>query len=161
MKRILLNSPAQHWNHAFPLGNGRLGAMIFGGAMCDRIQLNEDTLWSGQPRTEKLIHDHDKLSDIRRLISNGNLINAEQAVGESMFNVISSTYLPAGEIIVELDQPRAPLAEPEDYSRSLDIENAIYNSEYSLEGVNFLRRHLFLQKTMFWCTVLKMKFRIT
>ena len=136
MKRILLNSSAPHWNQALPLGNGRLGAMIFGGAMCDRIQLNEDTLWSGQPETKRLIHDHDKLTNIRKLINNGDFINAEQAVKKSMFNVISSTYLPAGEIIVELDQPRAPLAEPENYSRILDIEDAIYNSEFSLDGGN-------------------------
>lgn len=133
MKKIHLDKPTENWNHAFPIGNGRLGAMIYGGTLLDRIQLNEETLWSGQPETIKKQHDIQTLKQIQTLISSEDFSNAQQKTEESMFNVVSQVYMPAGEILVELDQPRTPFPELNSYKRELDIENAIYNSEYSLD----------------------------
>ncbi|MGO4272651.1 glycoside hydrolase N-terminal domain-containing protein, partial [Paenibacillus sp. TAF58] len=76
-ERLFFRSPAKHWDEAFPIGNGRLGAMIFGGPFSERLQLNEDSLWYGGPRDR---HNPDALAhlpEIRRLIFEGKLKEAE------------------------------------------------------------------------------------
>ena len=60
--------PAEKWTDALPIGNGRLGAMIFGGVPAERIQLNEDTLWSGSPRDWNNPQARTHLAEVRRLV---------------------------------------------------------------------------------------------
>lgn len=127
MKKIFFDKAAENWNYALPLGNGRMGAMMYGGVGLDRIQLNEDTLWSGQPETEKRIHSMEKLQNIRKLISDGDMLEAEKKTSESMFNVVSQIYMTAGEILIEHDAAEKSVT---DYGRELNLENAVYSSEY-------------------------------
>ena len=60
--------PAEKWTDALPIGNGRLGAMVFGGVLSERLQLNEDTLWSGAPRDWNNPEARQYLQDVRRLV---------------------------------------------------------------------------------------------
>ena len=69
MSRIWYKSPADDWNEALPIGNGRIGGMVFGGAMCDRIQINEETICSGRPFMEKRNHTMDEM--LKMFIKNG------------------------------------------------------------------------------------------
>ena len=59
MSKLWYNTPADDWNEALPIGNGRIGAMVFGDAMLDRLQINEETLWSGSPDLEKIAQAYD------------------------------------------------------------------------------------------------------
>src|SRR5262245_36451419 len=79
--------PAEKWTEALPVGGGRLGAMVFGGTAEERIQYNEDTLWTGKP------HDYvhkgavDHLPEIRKLISEGKKKEVENLVRETFLSV--------------------------------------------------------------------------
>lgn len=77
MQRLWYKKPAGDWNEALPLGNGRLGAMLFGGIETERIQLNEDSIWFGGPRDRNNPDALANLPEIRRLIFAGKLKEAE------------------------------------------------------------------------------------
>src|SRR5689334_13734449 len=74
--------PATKWTEALPVGNGRLGAMIFGGVEKDRIQFNEETLWTGGPRDYNRAGASAYLPQIRQLLADGKQKEAEQLAGE-------------------------------------------------------------------------------
>lgn len=78
MSQIWFSKPAQNWNEALPIGNGRLGAMIFGGTAIDRFQLNDDSVWSGgmQQRVNPDARTH--LKEIRGYLRNGDIEKAEK-----------------------------------------------------------------------------------
>src|SRR5882757_8234407 len=68
--------PAEKWTEALPIGNGRMGAMVFGGIFDERIQFNEDTLWKGQPHDYVRDGAGERLVEIRSLLAAGNITNA-------------------------------------------------------------------------------------
>jgi alpha-L-fucosidase 2 len=76
--------PAAKWNEALPLGNGRLGAMVFGGASMERIQLNEGTLWAGGPYDPSCPEAREALPEARRLIFAGQHKAAEELISDKM-----------------------------------------------------------------------------
>jgi alpha-L-fucosidase 2 len=71
MKKLFYTSPAKVWNEALPLGNGRLGAMVYGDPFCECLDLNEDTLWSGSPRMGDAPHSMETVRQIRQLHEEG------------------------------------------------------------------------------------------
>lgn len=73
------DTPAESWKQALPLGNGRLGAMVFGGAEEETICLNEDTFWSGYPRPLNCDSKEDTFHEIRQMVMAGNLGRAQQS----------------------------------------------------------------------------------
>src|SRR5262245_52135186 len=76
--KLWYNKPSAKWTDALPIGNGRLGAMIFGGVEQDRIQFNEETLWTGYPRDYNRKGSYKYLSQIRQLLFEGKQKEAEQ-----------------------------------------------------------------------------------
>jgi alpha-L-fucosidase 2 len=76
-KRLWYRQPAREWTEALPVGNGRLGAMVFGGTAHERLQLNEDTLWNGGPYDPVNPHARATLPEVRRLIFAGKWAEAE------------------------------------------------------------------------------------
>jgi alpha-L-fucosidase 2 len=81
MLKLWYKKPAnlfKGWNEALPLGNGRLGAMVFGGVQTERIQLNEDSVWYGGPRDRNNPDAFGNLQKIRDLIKNGKINEAEK-----------------------------------------------------------------------------------
>ncbi|MCQ2399681.1 MAG: glycoside hydrolase family 95 protein, partial [Clostridia bacterium] len=76
MSKFWYNKPAKNWNVALPLGNGRLGAMIYGDVYNDRIQINEETLWSGQPGRDDFRYNRKDLDDVRSLLAQRKYVQA-------------------------------------------------------------------------------------
>src|SRR2546425_10174723 len=78
--------PATKWTEALPIGNGRLGAMVFGGVASERIQLNEDTIWAGEKRDRNNPEGAAKLKEVRRLLFAGKPEEAEELAERTMIS---------------------------------------------------------------------------
>ena len=87
--------PAQQWVEALPVGNGRLGAMVFGGVERERLQLNEDTLWTGGPREWNNPDAPKALAEVKRLLAEGKYVEADRAA-RGMQGVFTQSYAPVG-----------------------------------------------------------------
>ena len=85
MDRIWDDREAENWNEAYPLGNGFLGAMVFGGTGVERIQINEDSLWSGGPIERTNPDAKNNLSKVRELLENEQISHAEELAELSMY----------------------------------------------------------------------------
>ncbi|MBC8078707.1 MAG: glycoside hydrolase N-terminal domain-containing protein [Gorillibacterium sp.] len=113
--------PAEKWEEALPIGNGRLGGMVFGGTQQERIQLNEDTLWSGFPRDTNNYEALRHLEKTRELIAEQNYVEAEQRIEAQMLGVNCQSYQPLGDLYVD----HLYAGEARDYKRRLDLDNGI------------------------------------
>lgn len=136
MKKLWYTKEARIWEEALPAGNGRLGAMFFHAPFLDRIQINEETLWSGHPDNDTRIHSKEKLEEIRKLVAERKYPEAEKAAAESMINKQTGVYTPYGSIFIELDgsETNGTDAEVTDYKRELDMETGILKCEYRVNG---------------------------
>ena len=108
--------PARQWVEALPIGNGRLGAMVFGGVGVERLQLNEDSLWSGGPSDWNNPGAREVLPEIRALVAEGRYAEAD-AAAKRMMGPYTQSYLPLGDLHVVLDH--GDLARG--YTRELDL----------------------------------------
>lgn len=123
--------PATVWEEALPIGNGRLGAMVYGGVDAERIELNEDTLWSGFPRDSINYEAPRHLAKARELVFAGKVVEAQRLIGDRMLGRDVEAYLPLGALTVTHDgEP----AEVKEYRRQLDIENGIASVRYERGG---------------------------
>ncbi|HWY75004.1 MAG TPA: glycoside hydrolase N-terminal domain-containing protein, partial [Verrucomicrobiae bacterium] len=129
--------PAVAWTEALPIGNGRLGAMIFGGVTQERLQLNEDTLWAGGPYNPDNTNSLAALPEIRKLIFDGKYNEADKLITCTMLGKPMSQmpYETVGDLF--LDFPAA--ANVQDYRRDLSLDTAIHRVSYSTGGVSFTR----------------------
>ena len=89
---------ARSWNEALPLGNGRIGAMLFGGALCERVGLNEDTLWSGRPNYCQTPGAREAYEEAQRLALERKYPEAQRVLEERFTGLWSQVYLPLGDI---------------------------------------------------------------
>ncbi|HYG21208.1 MAG TPA: glycoside hydrolase family 95 protein [Verrucomicrobiae bacterium] len=129
--------PAANWTEALPIGNGRMGAMIFGGITNERIQFNEDTLWRGEPHDYVREGAGDQLAIIRQLIFDGKAIEAQQIARERFLSnpVRQRPYQPFGDLRFEFPgHERAA-----DYRRELDLDSAVARTFYRVDEVGYLR----------------------
>ncbi|MBO7743193.1 glycoside hydrolase N-terminal domain-containing protein [Paenibacillus sp. MWE-103] len=138
---LLFEEPAGDWNEAVPVGNGRLGAMMYGQPRHERLQLNEDSIWHGGPRDRNNPDARANLPDVRRLIFEGKLKEAERLALLSLSGLPETQrhYLPLGHLLLDFALPNGM---PERYSRVLDMEEGIASVAFSQGGVSF-RRELF------------------
>ncbi|MEI6049086.1 MAG: glycoside hydrolase family 95 protein [Bacteroidota bacterium] len=137
--KIWFNQPAIDWNDALPVGNGRLGAMIFGGIEKERLELNEESVWTGQPRWDANPEALKNLSKVRKLLFEGKYKEAEalaqnRILGNKPQNPVA-TYQALGDIWLNF----GPQREMNNYRRELNIEEAIARVSYTANQVNFLR----------------------
>ena len=126
--------PAEQWVEALPIGNGRLGAMIFGGVASERLQLNHDTLWSGGPSDWNNPRAREVLPELRALIFAGRYAEADQ-LSRQMQGPYGQSYLPLGDLRLVFDHN----AQPDAYARWLDLDSAIAGARYTLGGATFTR----------------------
>lgn len=137
--RLWYRQPAnpQAWEEALPVGSGRLGAMVFGGTAQERIQFNEDTLWTGRPRDYVREGAREHLDEIRRLIFEGKLDEAAQLFRAKMISdpVRQKAYQPFGDVHLDF----AGHEQVEDYYRELDIDSAIATTRYRVGAITFTR----------------------
>ena len=136
--KLWYKQPAEDWNEALPLGNGRLGAMVFGGVTKERLQLNEDSVWYGGPRNRNNPSSLEALPQIRQLIREGRITEATELVRDAMTGLPENQrhYEPFADL--ELHFPHGK--EVTDYRRELDLANAQASVTYKCDGVAFRRQ---------------------
>ena len=129
--------PAALWVEALPIGNGRLGAMVFGGVADERLQLNENTLWDGYPRDGANPDSLPALPEVQKLIFEGKVKEGVEHATANMLGKPSKilSYQPLGELLLEFPG----LSQASNYQRSLDMDTGIASVTYTHEGVTFKR----------------------
>lgn len=133
--RLWYEQPATRWTEALPLGNGRLGAMVFGGTRQERIALNDDTLWSGAPRRWNNADAPHWLPLVRQAIFDGRYADADILVRRTQ-GPYTQSYLPLGDLHVAFQFE----GEPKDYRRALDLETGVTTTTFKAGGTTFTRR---------------------
>ena len=135
---IWYKHPAKDWNEALPVGNGRLGGMIFGHVTKERIQLNEDSVWYGGPRDRNNPDALKQLPKLRKLLKDGRLKEAEELAALAFTGVPETQrhYEPLGDLLLNLNHAST---KANDYSRQLDLETAMAKVEYTIDDVTFNR----------------------
>ena len=125
------------WNEALPIGNGRLGAMVFGGVQTERIQLNEDSVWYGGPRDRNNPYALENLPKIRDLIKSGKIHEAESLATIALSGVPEGQrhYEPLGDVLIDFNGHDHYI----NYTRELDIEQAVSRVNYTIDDTSFSR----------------------
>jgi alpha-L-fucosidase 2 len=133
--RLWYVRPARQWVEALPVGNGRLGAMVFGDPCNEIIQLNENTVWAGKPYRNDNLYSIEALPEVRKLIFQGKYKEAQYLVNQRFISKISQgmPYQTVGDLKLFFQGHENYSS----YYRELDIEKAIVSSRYSLNGVNY------------------------
>lgn len=136
--RLLYTQPANDWNEALPIGNGRLGGMVFGRIHKERIQLNEDSVWYGGPRDRNNPDAREYVSQIRNLLSAGRLNEAEELAALTLTGTPETQrhYEPLGDLFINMEHKEAEVS---NYSRELDLENAITKVQYTSGDITYNR----------------------
>jgi len=149
--QLAYDTPAEAWNAALPLGNGRLGAMVFGGVAKERIQLNEDSLWSGGPQDADNPEALEHLDEVRQFLKEGKYTQAEELTIKSMVcrgkgsglgqggYIDYGSYQTLGDLVFSFDKMPAT---PENYRRALDLDRAVASVSHTANGAQF-RREMF------------------
>ncbi len=133
--RLWYDKPAAKWTDALPLGNGRLGAMIFGGVTHERIALNEDTLWSGVPRDSNNSAALDMLPQVRAALAVRDYRRAD-SLCRHMQGPFNESFQPLGDLLLHMHHGDGAVTE---YVRDLDLTNAVATVEYHIQGVRYYR----------------------
>lgn len=135
-QKLWYKKPAATWTEALPIGNGRLGAMVFGNVSEELIQLNESTLWSGGPVKTNVNPDAPKyLPKIREALSVGNYDSAI-ALTKKMQGLFTESYMPLGDLIIKQNFKDTA---PSTYYRDLNINDAISTTKFTIDGTDFTR----------------------
>ena len=154
---LVFASPAKKWDEALPLGNGRLGAMIFGEPELEKIQLNEDSIWSGDFRDRNNPAAKEALPEIRRLLNEERVKEAEELCLEALTGAPSfqRVYQTAGELYIGFSpngnfghpwsgiRSRPLLSDVKNYRRELDFSNALHSLSFEHEET-FYKRECFI-----------------
>ncbi|MDP9959315.1 glycoside hydrolase family 95 protein [Chryseobacterium lathyri] len=139
--KLTYNKPAESWNEALPIGNGELGVMVFGGVSQEHLQLNEETIWAGEPGNNVPKNTFDSIQKIRKLLDQGQFEEAQ--------NLSNKTYPRNAPKNLNYGMPYQTMGDLfldfkghenfQHYSRTLDIEKAISTVSYEVNGVTFKR----------------------
>ena len=138
------DKPSSNWNEALPIGNGFMAAMVFGGVNQERLQLNEETIWAGEPGNNILQNVYEPLQQIRKLIFEGkykeaqDLSNATFPRGAPANSNYGMQYQPAGDLFIRFNDHQSAIS---NYRRDLDISRAVASVSYHLNGVNYKREY--------------------
>ena len=135
--KLWYKQPAMEWTEALPIGNGRLGAMVYGGIDQERLQMNEDTLWTGGPHDYSNPDAYSHLAAVRQLLKNGEYDKAEAEAGKMMGKPIKQmAYQPLGDLLLQFPKR----AKASDYVRELDLRTAVSTVSYRIGNARFCRR---------------------
>jgi alpha-L-fucosidase 2 len=135
--KLWYTAPAEKWVEALPVGNGRLGAMVFGIPAQEKIQLNEETVWSGQPNKNINPDARAAIPEIRKLMFAGKFAEAQNLVDEKVIPKTNQgmAYQPVGDLNLAFPGHEHPGT----YTRELDISTAIAATRYTVDGVEYVR----------------------
>ena len=131
------NSPAEDFNWALPVGNGRIGGMIFGDPAEEIIKLNEDSIWSGGPRHRVNPDAQEGLAEVRALLSARDIKAAEKVAFEKLQGVTPNSrhYMPLGELKINMELD----GRARDYSRTLELSEAVSRVEFTVNDIKYTR----------------------
>src|SRR5580698_9969176 len=140
--KLYFGQPASKWPDALPVGNGRLGAMVFGNPAVERIQLNEESIWDGEIRDRNNPRAAAAVPRIRELLFAGKIAEAEALATSDMLSV--PARLPCYQTLGDLRLDFTPIGitadtRPEDYRLELDLDTAIVTTSFTHQGVRYTR----------------------
>jgi len=129
--------PADKWENAYPVGNGRLGAMVFGKTDEEQVQLNEETYWSGGPYSTVVKGGSKALPEIQKLVFEGNYKMAHILFGRNLmgYPVEQMKYQALADLVMNFHD-KGPAA---NYRRALDLDTAVVTTSYELNGIRYTR----------------------
>ncbi|PTT02181.1 hypothetical protein DBR11_05630 [Pedobacter sp. HMWF019] len=135
--KLWYNKPAEKWLEALPLGNGKIGAMVFGGVEEELLQLNESTLWSGGP-VKKEVNPEAKnyLPKLREALLKHEDYTEANSLSKEMQGLYSQSYLPMGDILIKQDFAGHKFS---DYYRDLDLNRGIATTRFTVGDVKYTR----------------------
>ena len=133
--KLWYRQPAAQWVEALPVGNGRLGAMVFGGVARERLQLNEDTLWSGPTSTWNTPGAQAALPGVREAIFAGDYVEADRRA-KALQGAFTQSYQPLGDLHLHFAHGDAASA----YYRDLDLDSAVATTQYAVDGATYTRK---------------------
>ena len=133
--------PAKVWMESLPIGNGRLGAMTYGGIEEEKLALNESTMWSGQyNENQNKPFGREKMNQLRKLFFEGKLSEGNRIAGDNLHGNQTSfgTHLPIGDLKMQFIYPEGKVT---GYRRSLSLDEAISSVSFNSGGVNYKREY--------------------
>ncbi len=135
--KLNYDEPAKKWTDALPVGNGSMGAMVYGQLDKDRIQFNHDTLWAGAPTTYTNPGAHEHLQEVRDLLFAGKRKEAESIAARNCMSkpLRQAPYQPFGDVYLEFPK----FKDVSEYSRSLDLDAAVVTTSFQSAGVTYKR----------------------
>ena len=135
--KLWYDAPARQWTDALPLGNGRLGAMVFGTPAQERIQINEETIWGGGPHNNVNYAAKDGLDEIRQALWEGRRSDAQALCDQyiSSKGAHGMPYQTAGSLMLDFEG----MADFTDYYRELDIDRAVALTRFRANGTEYTR----------------------
>ena len=136
-KNVLwFDKPASAWEEAWPVGNGRIGAMVYGGTDVEELQLNEETISAGGPYENWNPKGPAALPKIRELIFSGQYQAAQDLGGETLLSPVGEEmhYQTAGSLKIRFAGREGKVT---DYRRELDIDRAVVRTSYTVDGVEY------------------------
>lgn len=141
MDKIWFQQPASEWNEALPIGNGRLGGMVFGKVAKEKIQLNEDSVWYGGPKERNNPDALAHLPQIRQWITEGRIRDAEQLAVMALSGVPEGQrhYMPLADLTLAFEGHSGVI---EEYHRELDLSTGIASVAYQTGGIRYQREML-------------------
>jgi len=135
--KLWYDKPAEKWTEALPVGNGRQGAMIFGNPLNEHLQLNENTLYSGEPSsTFKNINIQNDLPLVIKMLEEEKYVEADKYVTDNWLGRLHQCYQPFGDLYLNFEGDKNKIT---DFRRELDIENSISTVSFKIDGVKFTR----------------------
>ncbi|MBC7913752.1 MAG: glycoside hydrolase family 95 protein [Pyrinomonadaceae bacterium] len=136
--KIWFNHPAENWNEALPIGNGRLGAMIFGTPKSERLQLNEETVWSGQPVDYVNPKAKATLPEVRKLLFEGRYMEAQKLVQSNIMGARPDwgSYQTLGDMLLDFEFGSNDIS---NYRRELDLETAVSKVIFQAGNITYTR----------------------
>ncbi len=137
MSKMMFKKPADSWIYALPMGNGSLGAMVYGGAAQEKISLNHDTLWSGKPKKITKDGAHEAYLEAKQLTFEGKYVEAHQVLTDRFLADNSEIYLPFGDLFLDFNIA----GEIEGYRRYLELSNALLTVVFRAGKVNYKREY--------------------
>lgn len=135
--KLYYHTPATQWTEVLPVGNGRLGGMIWGTVTEEKIGLNDIAVWSGIPGEERHSDAVSQLEKVRSLIFAEQYKKAELLIEDCMLGPFSESYLPVGDLLIGMAHGEA---DPGSYRRTLDIETAVASVTYTVDGTAYDRK---------------------
>lgn len=134
---LFYEKAAECWEQTLAIGNGSLGAMIFGGVKREKLGLNEESLWSGYKHDKNREEAYEYLGKVRELVFEEKYVEAEKEVQKHMLGEYNESYLPLGNLNVAFSHDEK-VAE---YKRVLDLEESLVQVSYKAEGVSYKREY--------------------